>query len=344
MEIRVFSELINKSQVAEEHVRKATVEKGSLRMLLQRTLGRNFTPRGRNFKCGGFVHSKIKARATFEGQITMLIRAEEKKKYETGRVQQSERVYTSSVAGAEGSETLIRGNCEVAGKILSALFDSGMTHSFIAFERANEFGLKIVVLSHDLKVHNATSEAVVTRLGCLQVSFRVQQRDFVHDLICLPMTVRGLILGLDWLSKNHVLLDYSEKSVYFIPEEFEGPIVVNSYYLNSMTVNYSGYEYDIDDFLANLEVKFAIELVLGAGPISSAPYSMSPLEMAKLKAQLEDLLGKRFIRPGISPWRALVLLVKKKDGSMCLCIDYWQLNKVIVKNKYLLPRIDDLMD
>ncbi|XP_020972533.1 uncharacterized protein LOC110269190 [Arachis ipaensis] len=130
----------------------------------------------------------------------------------------------------------------MAGKILNALFDSGATHSFIAFEKADELGLKIVVLGYDLKVYNATHEAMVTRLGCPQVLFRIQQRDFVHNLICLPMTGIDLILGLDWLSKNHVLLDYSAKPVCFMPEDTEGPVVANSYYLNSMMVNCSGAE------------------------------------------------------------------------------------------------------
>ncbi|XP_057756154.1 uncharacterized protein LOC130975364 [Arachis stenosperma] len=284
----------------------------------------------------------------------------EKKKYETGRVHQSERVYTTSTIGVEGSETLIRGNCEMAGKILNVLFDSVASHSFIAFEKANELGLKIVVLGYDLKVYNATHEAMVTRIGYPQVPFQVQQREFVHDLICLPMTGLDLILGLDWLSKNHVLLDYSEKSVQFMPEGSEAPVVVNSYYLNSMIVNCSGTECqgimlltagvsgddqsleqipvvcefpdvfpdDINEFPPNREVEFSIDLVPGAGPISITPYRMSPLEMAELKAQLEDLLVKHFIRPSISPWGAPVLLVKKKDGSMRLCVDYRQLNKI----------------
>ncbi|MCI44389.1 RNA-directed DNA polymerase (Reverse transcriptase), partial [Trifolium medium] len=64
----------------------------------------------------------------------------------------------------------------------------------------------------------------------------------------------------------------------------------------------------------------------------------------KLKEQLEELLEKRFVRPSVSLWGAHVLLVKKKDGSMCLCIDYRRLNKATIKNKYPLPRIDDLMD
>ncbi|XP_016169664.1 uncharacterized protein LOC107612484 [Arachis ipaensis] len=140
----------------------------------------------------------------------------EKKKYEAGRAQQPSRVFTTSATGVEGSETLIRGNYKIVGKILNVLFDSGVTHSLTAFEKASELGLKMVVLSYDLKVHNATSEAVVTRLGCPQVSFRVKQRDFVHDLICLSMTGFDLILGLDWLSKNCVLLNCSERTLHFM--------------------------------------------------------------------------------------------------------------------------------
>jgi hypothetical protein len=71
---------------------------------------------------------------------------------------------------------------------------------------------------------------------------------------------------------------------------------------------------------------------------------MAHIELAELKIQLQELLDKEFIRPSNSPWKALVLFVKKKDGTFRLCIDYRQLNKVTVKNKYLLPWIDDLFD
>src|ERR1043165_9153975 len=92
------------------------------------------------------------------------------------------------------------------------------------------------------------------------------------------------------------------------------------------------------------EVEFSMDLVPGTRPISMAPYRMSASELAELKSQLEDFLEKKFVRPSVSPWGAPVLLVKKKDGSMRLCIDYRQLNKVTIKNRYPLPRIDDLMD
>ncbi|RVW20291.1 Retrovirus-related Pol polyprotein from transposon 17.6 [Vitis vinifera] len=92
------------------------------------------------------------------------------------------------------------------------------------------------------------------------------------------------------------------------------------------------------------EVEFTIDLVPGTGPMSKAPYRMAPVELKELKVQLQELLDKGFIRPSVSPWGAPVLFVKKKDGSMRLCIDYRELNKVTVRNKYPLPRIDDLFD
>ena len=92
------------------------------------------------------------------------------------------------------------------------------------------------------------------------------------------------------------------------------------------------------------ELEFAIDLVPGTRPVSMEPYRMSASEFSELKKQLEGLLENKFVRPSVSPWGAPVLLVKKKDGSMRLCVDYRQLNKVTIKNKYPLPRIDDLMD
>ena len=89
---------------------------------------------------------------------------------------------------------------------------------------------------------------------------------------------------------------------------------------------------------------FIIELELGTAPMYKSPYRTAPGEMAELKKQLEELLDKGFIRPSVSPWGAPVLFVKKKDGSFRLFIDYRGLNRVTVKNKYPLPRIDELLD
>ena len=92
------------------------------------------------------------------------------------------------------------------------------------------------------------------------------------------------------------------------------------------------------------EFDFSIEVYPGTYPISISPYRMTPLELKELKTQLDELLGKGFIRPSTSSWGTPVLFVKKKDGTLRLCIDYRKLNRVTVKNKYPLPRIDDLFD
>ena len=92
------------------------------------------------------------------------------------------------------------------------------------------------------------------------------------------------------------------------------------------------------------EMEFAIDLLPGTAPISKAPYKMAPLELVELKKQLQELLDKVLIQPSVSRWGASVLFVKKEDESLRLCIDYRELNRVTVKNKYPLPRIDDLFD
>ncbi|GJS56084.1 putative reverse transcriptase domain-containing protein [Tanacetum coccineum] len=85
-------------------------------------------------------------------------------------------------------------------------------------------------------------------------------------------------------------------------------------------------------------------LIPGAAPVARAPYRLAPSEMKELSEQLQELSDKGFIRPSSSPWGAPVLFVKKKDGSFRMCIDYRELNKLTVKNRYPLPRIDDLFD
>ncbi|XP_020967545.1 uncharacterized protein LOC107615442 [Arachis ipaensis] len=282
MEIRTFSELVNKSRVAEECVKKAAAERGSQRGSFLLSGGKSFSPRGLPFKRGGFAPQRTQGQNNFRrpnnnnnnnnasGRRFGTHPLNEQACTRCGSYHSGAPCKAS--IGAEGSETLIRGKCEITGQVLNALFDSGASHSFIAFEKATELELKIIMLGYDLKVYNATHEAMVTRLGCPQVSFRVKQRDFVHNLVYFPMVGLDLILGLDWLSKNHVLLDCSAKSLHSGAEFHEA------------------FPDDIEEFPPHREVEFAIELVPGTGPIFIAPYRMSPLEMAELKSQLEDLL------------------------------------------------------
>ncbi|WVZ52712.1 hypothetical protein U9M48_003748 [Paspalum notatum var. saurae] len=92
------------------------------------------------------------------------------------------------------------------------------------------------------------------------------------------------------------------------------------------------------------EVEFLIELLPGIAPIAKRQYRVAPKEQELIKENIDELLGKGFIRPSSSPWAFPVLFVDKKDGSRRMCVDYRALNDVTIKNKYPLPRIDDLFD
>ena len=203
------------------------------------------------------------------------------------------------------------------------------------------------------------------------------------DLILLDIHDFDVILGMDWLSIHHAIVDCYRKEVRFCrPGETEVVFYGLRKILPTSTMiamraskmlrkSYQGYlTYAIEvrdsgsrledisvfrefsdvfpkDFPGippDREIDFQIELASRTEPISKAPYRMDPLELKELKVHMEDLVSKGFVRPSTSPWEAPVLFVKKNDGILRLCIDYRELNKVTIRNQYPLPRIDDLFD
>ncbi|KAL0551554.1 hypothetical protein IC582_010643 [Cucumis melo] len=202
-------------------------------------------------------------------------------------------------------------------------------------------------------------------------------------LLVVDMLDFDVILSMDWLTANHASIDCSRKEVAFNPPSMasfkfkaEGsrllPKVISamraskllsqgtwsilasmvdtrevdvSLSLELVVRDYPDvFSEELPGLPPHREIEFAIELEPGTIPISRAPYRMAPAELKELKVQLQELLDKGFIRPSVSPFGAVVLFVKKKDGSMRLCIDYKELNKVTVKNRYPLPKNDDLFD
>ncbi|KAM1731966.1 hypothetical protein ACFX11_017778 [Malus domestica] len=101
---------------------------------------------------------------------------------------------------------------------------------------------------------------------------------------------------------------------------------------------------DLPGLLPDREIEFVIDLLPGTNPISLTLYIMAHAELKELKVRLQELVDKGFIQPSTSPWGAPVLFVRKKDGTLRLCIDYRQLNRVTIKNRYPLPCIDDLFN
>jgi hypothetical protein len=201
---------------------------------------------------------------------------------------------------------------------------------------------------------------------CPKVNLKIRGVDFVINLIVLDSKGIDVILKIDWLSKHKVLIDYTKKSIKLTTpdgEELEfvaEPVVTTKGAANRVKLNQldagQGFMVPVvnefpDVFPEKLsgmspdwDIEFVIDLMPGTVPIYKSPYKMATPQLAELKEHIKELLEKNYIHPTSSPCGAPVIFVPKKDDTQRLCVDYHALNEVLVKNKYPLPRIDDLFD
>ncbi|GAU16878.1 hypothetical protein TSUD_368270 [Trifolium subterraneum] len=281
------------------------------------------------------------------------------------------KVFALNEEGADQVDNLIRGTCFIHDTPLIAIIDTGATHSFISMDCMKRLNIPVYEMSGCMNIETPANGSVITRLVCRNCPVSVFGRHFGMDLVCIPLSGIDVIFGMNWLVFNQVHINYCEKIVIFPKSEGSLSLMNGEEVKESLndhgelfmvfgSLKLEGgakleeipvvsefsdvFPEDISDLPPEREVEFSIDLVPGTSPISMAPYRMSASELNELKKQLEELLEKKFIRPSVSPWGAPMLLVKKKEGSMRLCIDYRQLNKATIKNNYPLPRIDDLMD
>jgi hypothetical protein len=162
---------------------------------------------------------------------------------------------------------------------------------------------------------------------------------------------------MDWLTKHKGIISCANKTILLMDHQRKSvscqtqppakdPMVFNLAAESIFVVEefMDVFPEELPGMPPEIEVEFYIDLILGTAPIAKKPYRMAPTELAELKLQIAELQQKGYIRPSSSPWGALALFITKKDGSMRMCIDYRSLNEVTIKNKYPLPRIDDLFD
>ncbi|XP_072997189.1 uncharacterized protein [Typha latifolia] len=293
------------------------------------------------------------------------------------------RIYTLTQEEAEHSPSVVQGTLSISSIPTKVLFDSGASHSFSSPDFLSLLPFAPEIMESCLAVTTPIGRTILLNLICRSCLVEIGSQKLPVDLICLDMHDFDVILGMDWLSAHHAIVDCRIKRVTFsIPEKpeffFQGErkipttSIISALQANrfmkkgcpgflASVVGMERAEQEIhelqvvsefpDVFPEDLpglppdrEIDFTIDLLPGTEPISKAPYRMAPAELRELQTQLQELLDLGFIRPSVSPWGAPVLFVKKKDGSMRLCIDYRELNKVTVKNRYPLPRIDDLFD
>ena len=245
----------------------------------------------------------------------------------------------------------------------NALIDSGSTHSFVCGKVLETLQLRPLKVRTGLVVSNPIGGTTRIDMVCQRCPLSIQGVPFEVDLYVLPSCDFDVILGLDWLSKHEAWIDCHDKRLYLRGLGKESILLMDKKRVSifaKMSLQ-ADEEYGVqetriisefsDVFPEDLpglppvrEVEFGIEVIPGTAPVSITPYRMAPVELKELKKQLQELQDKGFIRPSFSPWGAPVLFVKKSDGTMRLCIDYRQLNRVTIKNRYPLPRIDDLFD
>ncbi|GJU10489.1 putative reverse transcriptase domain-containing protein [Tanacetum coccineum] len=236
------------------------------------------------------------------------------------------------------------------------LFDSGFDWSFVDSRFSSILNIDPVKIRTSYEVELADGRVVSTNTVLKGCTLNLVNHIFEIDLMPIELGTFDVIIGMDWLVKHDAVIVCGEK-VVCIPYGNKMLIVESDKGVSRLKVIscIKAYVPVICDFpevfpeeLPGLppsrQVEFRIDLAPRAAPVARAPYRLASSEMRELSVQLQELLEKGFIRPSSSPWGAPVLFVKKKDGSFRMCIDYRELNKLTVKNRYPLPRIDDLFD
>ncbi|GKD53754.1 putative reverse transcriptase domain-containing protein, partial [Tanacetum coccineum] len=227
-------------------------------------------------------------------------------------------VYTVGNAEKNGNASrnpdsnVIMGTFLLNNRYAYILFDTGVDRSFISTAFSSRIDIAPTPLenSYDIELADRKIVGIDTIVqGC---TLNFLNHPFNIDLMPVELGSFDVIIGMDWLRRCPGV--HGERM--------------------------------LDLFGTNIcqEGGGQIDLIPGAAPVARAPYRLAPSEMKELSEQLQELSDKGFIRPSSSPWGAPVLFVKKKDGSFRMCIDYRELNKLTVKNRYPLPRIDDLFD
>ncbi|GJR82418.1 putative reverse transcriptase domain-containing protein [Tanacetum coccineum] len=237
--------------------------------------------------------------------------------------------------GANHDSNIVTGTFLLNNCYAIMLFDSGADRSFMS----TTFSALLDVIPSTLDVSYAVeladgriSETNVILRGC---TLGLLGHPFDIDLMPIELGSFDVIIGMDWLAKYHAVI-VCDKKIVRIP------------YVDKVLIiecdGCNGGNKSKSSIISCTKTQKYIQKVSGAAPVARSPYHLAPSEMQELSTQLQELSDNGFIRPSSSPWGALVLFVKKKDGSFRMCIDYRELNKLTVKNRYLLPRINDLFD
>jgi hypothetical protein len=237
------------------------------------------------------------------------------------------------------------------GHSVVVLFDSGATHDFVSKACTQKCQLMIELISTPFVIRTS-GRIISTKQLVMAAPLNLASRLFKTNLIVLEG--QGIdVLGMCWMKGLKAILDIAAHTVHLespthgnvvmqLPPSTPASSALHSTAAQNLEDIFVAFLEDLPGMPPDEDVEFTIELQPSVAPISRRPYKMTLKELAELKIQLKQLLDKGYIRPSSSPWVYPALLVKNKDQSLRLCVDYQPLNAITIKNMYPLPHIDIL--
>ncbi|GJT32660.1 putative reverse transcriptase domain-containing protein [Tanacetum coccineum] len=266
------------------------------------------------------------------------------------------RVYSLCAEAAAKDNNVVNGTFLINNVYASVLFDTGADRSFVSYAFSIYINMHPTTLDTNYNVELADGKSLTTNTILRGCTLNLQNHLFKINLLPIELGSFDVIVGMDWMAEHRAEVVCYEKYIrvpygndmLIIQGERSG--VKNESRLEVISsIRTQGdflelFPEELPGLPPTRQVEFHIELIPRAAHVARAPYRLAHAEMKELAEQLKELSDKGFIRPSSSPWGAPILFVKKKDGSFRMCIDYRELNKLTVKNRYPLPRIDDLFD
>ncbi|GKD97178.1 putative reverse transcriptase domain-containing protein [Tanacetum coccineum] len=279
------------------------------------------------------------------------------------------RAYVVGSAGTNPNSNVVTGTFLLNNRYALILFDTGADRSFISTKFSSLIDIIPTTLDHGYDVELTDDRIIWVNTLVRGCTLNFLNHPCNIDLMPVEMGSFNVIIGMDWLAKYHAVIVCDEKLVR-VPFGDEILFFYGEFNFIMVTEANNGHQFPIKHqsctkhkifadgcpiFLAQVtrkrkeksEEKQLEEVANSSSTFPEARHLIdlaAPSEMKELSDQLKELSDKGFIRPSSSPWGAPVLFVKKKDGSFRMCIDYQELNKLTVKNRYPLLRIDDLFD
>ncbi|GKE94519.1 putative reverse transcriptase domain-containing protein, partial [Tanacetum coccineum] len=213
----------------------------------------------------------------------------------------------------------------------TTLFDSGADYSFVSTTFIPLLDIEPSDLGFSYKIKIASGQLVEIDKVIKRCKLEIEGHVFDINLIQFGSGSFDVIIGMDWLSDHKAKIICHEKVVRIPLLDGKVLRVLREKPKEKMRLSAKANEQKQEEIVVVKD-------------FPESPYRLAPSELEELSGQLKELQDKGFIRPSSSPWGAPILFVKKKDGSFRMCIDYRELNKLTIKNRYPLPRIDDLFD